>query len=398
MASVLTQEQLKAVLISSRFARRPREGLQYNIFTNVHRKSVSRQMGEARKTYEKWISDRVLPVQAAVVLQRSFRSILDTLPILNDIVLSVLEVRTSEPRKRLCADNGEDGDDDDDGDDADAVIRRRKRHKGHLPEPSCCPRLHSHEGSSQDESSGYCSQPDFHIDGEVNPVTISTYEAVDEVREESHDDEPFTTDEATVRYLESCQPSDNVILSFEDLFRHYLSKSRGAQQHVTTLFKGLKKFRPIIDYDKLPATGPTVMKKGKKDLKGAKIYTVYEDNSASNLKKGGRVRRKRKDEVDIPDDLTIPCADNDVEDGDDDDVRLSSDSDDDHRINARFMDPEVDAFGQKRKIAGKYVHFGLENGIFGESIGEFIFIFRKCFLRILPRVFFFYFLLLLLQV
>lgn len=373
----LTREQLKCVLIASRYARRPRDGLQYNIFTNVHPKSVSRQLCEARKTYNTWVSEGVLPVQAALVLHRDFRAVLDALPALERVVACVLkkespECRESVRSKRLVEDDGEDGDDDEDDEDVEVILRHRKRPKrlrGEAPigvsenettegedqgnsatGQSCsyAPEVECDDEGRSSHSSGYASQPD--VDMILDMVQAGKEKDVGEWLNSILDD-------ATKEYIASCKPNPDANPEFEDIFRHYLSKSRGAQKYVTMLFKALKKFRPVIDYDKLPATGPTVMKKKKKDLKGAKIFPIYVDFTSSNAKRGKR-KEPKKNKLDEPDDVVVA----DIDEVDEEEGVRCSDSEDE-----LFCPRRPDE--TSRNVAGKYVHFGLEKGIFGESIG-----------------------------
>lgn len=417
----LSTDQLRAILIAKRGATKSKTvllDLEWNILKNVHPKSVSRQLSEARKTYISWVREKTLPSQAGFILKKKFSEILDSLPQLKQIVESVLEQCNNDALLSSSLKRGLETETDDErsSDDEEGMLGRRKRkfhrkkrrNRGFVignsdsdleepfeePQSRCSAGTSSEPGPSGASSkqglpcspgacgststvsepgpSGTSSKPGI-TDVECDPERPHfSNESMESRTFEGQDESTSALYEEARVYMENCKPNYDVKIEFEEFMREHVSTSKQAQFHVTKLFKRLKKYQPKIDYDRLPTTCDTLMKKGKKDMKKAEIFTIYVDESKSNVK---QVRKKIKKPVkryvlnneDIEDEPGEPDVSGRVvqESSSSDDVNLTDDEKDKPKRNHEF-----DERGRRKRIAGKYAHFGLESGIFGESIGN----------------------------
>jgi len=147
-------------------------------------------------------------------------------------------------------------------------------------------------------------------------------------------------DDGTIRYLKGGNALEAPPLTFVDILRDFVTDAQIPAMKVTRLLCTLKLHRPVLVHEDLPFTGKTLMGGKIADRKGAKIFNIYEEKSDTS---------------------------------EDEDADVNNATGEDRRKAQKRK-------GRKRKrkhnprqgdAIGKYVHFGLEAGIFGESISNY---------------------------
>jgi len=131
----------------------------------------------------------------------------------------------------------------------------------------------------------------------------------------------FLMNEGSTAYFEGSGEMLGSDLTFGQCLQHFVATAKIPLLQVSTFLKMLKTYKPLCnDFRDLPTTGKSLMKTNFLDNFHAKIYSIW--GFKKQKKKVGRARRN---------------------------------------------DPPVVL---KKVVVGKYVHFGIAEGISGESVGS----------------------------
>lgn len=160
------------------------------------------------------------------------------------------------------------------------------------------------------------------------------------------DDALFSFEEAKEAYMSGEKIMHKAKLSFEDLLRAFVVESKTPLMHITFFLTMLKRYKPYVNFDDLPWTGRTLMRTNVSDRLGTEIHQIYEENGTSS----------QADEAD--EDAASSCASIGTENSENQDP-----------MDLVSTHPNEPSSIRNKVVTGKYVHFGLDRGVFGDSIG-----------------------------
>lgn len=408
-AESLTIDQLRAIIISQRSISMPNKCHNRVLTSDLPTRTRNSQRKGAQNDYNLWLSGKKdMNVGIALKLKRDFLVQLQSMPDLHGLVTRILHISSNvsanleEKRAKGSAGSSRrkkrglrSGTSESDTEAKDTDI------EDVYMVPEVVPIEMEIDSSTVfgGESSNQFQNEQNVFDQEINQFEREFQIGTESV--EPHSEEKrFFTSEQLKRYLNGLNPTSLFKLTFLAALRSLAVEGKVPLKVLTKFLKTLRKAKPPIIFKDLPSTGQTLLKTTNEDRLGAVIYDIYvspreffesdddlrvpddsdhEDSGYDSMvaehvwsrsnRTGKRLRatppqrfqakrprrsatyQSRKKETTIPDENIGPS-----------------------RSQSRF------GFRLKTKkgriFVGKYCHFGLERGIFGDSIGTSIFIYN----------------------